>query len=98
MAITPELLEAASHDSWATLNNGNPLRSVAAMRASAPEILEQHKRNIKALFENELDPERAIRSMTQGRQGLEDCTETSKAFHRRLSAYLKAWAKSKNVK
>ena len=96
-ALDPLMIEAAATDSWTTLHQGNPTRALSVIRGCAPEAFEAHKKNVEALLRNGCDPEKAIRSMTQNRQGLEDCIPDSQAFHKRLAAYMKAWAKLKGV-
>lgn len=96
-ALDPLTIEAAASDSWGTLNNGNPVRALSIILASAPECYAAHKKNVESLLENGCDPEKAIRAITKGRQGLEDCIPDAQAFHKRLAAYLKVWAKQKGV-
>lgn len=96
-ALDPLLIEAAATDSWNTLHQGNPVRALSVVLSSAPEAFEAHKKNVVALLQNGCDPEKAVRALTQNRQGLDDCIPDAKAFKVRLAGYLKAWAKMKGL-
>jgi hypothetical protein len=93
--LDPLTIEAAASDSWRRLFHGRPDKDLNLVLRAAPEIYAQHKRNVEALLTNALDPNKALLSLTQGRQGLDDCTPDARSFHTRLAAYLKEWAKVK---
>jgi hypothetical protein len=95
--LDPMLIEAAASDSWKTLWNGRPDKNLSMILAKSPEIFDMQKRTVEALLLNGCDVEKALRSLTRGKQGIADCSDDHRSFLTRLSAYLKAWAKAKNV-
>jgi hypothetical protein len=97
MALNKSVIAAATYDSWNALHVGKPHKSVQSVEAQAPEILAAHSRMVESLLSSGCDPEKAIRRVTDGRQGLKDCLEESEKFIVRLAAYLKVWATKKRI-
>jgi hypothetical protein len=88
------MVEKASKDSWDALNAGMAHKGWEATRSKMPEACHRHSDVVAAYLVSDFETERALRAMTSGRMGMGELEPEGLAFHRKLSAYLRAWYKA----
>lgn len=106
ITLSPDAREAVTKESWVFMFEGEgklppldpevaepPMRDYALTAARAPEFIAKHQETIVALLAHDFDNERALRSQTGGKFGVDDLPDRSKIFRARLIEYLRKWCR-----
>lgn len=84
-------IEAATKESWAAMFRDQPEKDWDVMNSEYPEIIDAHRRMVRAAFAAEFNPEQSVRIATDGRYQYEDMLDTGKKFQKELCQFLRRW-------